>query len=90
MNLMIKKALDNCLPLKELICGEDHLDFEFSEEFMDSKADHMQQWARQIIRCERDENIHFNSFWNTLRSNFEYFLGEPSDERMPMRDADRV
>ena len=87
---MIKKAMDECLPLKELICGPDNLDFTFSDSFMDCKADHMQQWSRQIIRCERDENIEFNSFFNTVKSNFHYFLGEPSDSRMPMRDADRV
>ena len=87
---MIKTVLDESPSLKQFICGEDNLDFTFSELFMDAKADFNQQYGRCIIRCERDENIEFNSFWNTVTGNLIYTVGKPSDKRMPLRDADRM
>ena len=82
----IMQIFDKYPHLKEHVLGEDNLDFEFCDLWIESKSEFMVICLHSITRCEKTENIDYNSLWDLTEHISKYTL---TDNRVPLRDAFR-
>ena len=85
---LIQELLDDQENLKEFLYAG-HMDFTFSELYLEAKSEFMMYHSKQISRTEKNINIQFDGNWTLLDNIFDYSLSI-GDEKCPLRDPFRV
>ena len=86
---LIQAALNKHPQLKEYIYGAENMDFKFDPDYIEAKSELMQYHQLQVTRVERNENINFNSSWDTWEQIMTYALSS-DDAKQPIRDPFRM
>ena len=83
----IEEILEKNQVLKEHIYGG-NTNFKFDPLWIESRTEMMIYHARTITRCERDENVEFQSLWSSKLQIYKYALG--NGQRIPLKDPFRL
>ena len=87
---LIEEIFQQYPDLKLHIYGPGFENFKFSDMFLESESNLNQYHMRQISRCERSNNIQFDSFWSTVDNASDYALGVGIYDKLPLADVQQT
>ena len=82
---LVMEILDENLELKKYILGNSMSDFQFDEQWLTSMQKFMIHHSQQISRCESNEEMDDNSFWELCDEIMKFCFGVGEDD-LPLMD----
>ena len=82
---LVMEILDANMELKEYVLGKSMEDFQFDQQWLTSMQKFMINHAQQIARCECDQEMDNNSFWELCDETLDFSFGI-GEENWPLMD----
>ena len=83
---LIMEIMEKKPNLKEFVFGEENMNFQFSDLYLEAKNQFNQYHMTQITRTEMHINIEFDSIWTIFTEIYKYVLGTQDDKTIPLND----